>query len=125
MAVITGAWVRRWGFRAVALTLTGVGLYVVMPSLLMLFGSWPRLADVRLRWFVVLALLELGSFAALWWLTRLALEPDPAAVLRIANFKGLGLDGAEAFQESVRRYRGRIAAHGAVATLAAMQSEES
>ena len=77
MAVITGAWVRRWGVRAVALTLTGVGLYVVMPSLLTLFGSWPRLADVRLRWFVFLALLELGSFACLWWLTRLALEPDP------------------------------------------------
>lgn len=55
----------------------------------------------------------------------LALEPDPAAVLRIANFKGLGLDGVEAFEESVRRYRDRIAAHGAVATLAAMQAEES
>jgi uncharacterized protein (TIRG00374 family) len=67
--------VRRWGPRAVALTVTGIGLYVVAPSLLSAFGAWPQLAEVRLRWFVLLAVLEAGSFAALWWLTRLALEP--------------------------------------------------
>ena len=58
-----------------ALTVTGIGLYVVAPSLLSAFGAWPQLAEVRLRWFVLLAVLEAGSFAALWWLTRLALEP--------------------------------------------------
>lgn len=62
---ITGAWLRRWGPRAVVLTLTGIGLYVVMPSLLTLFGSWPRLADVQPRWFVLLVLLQLASLAAL------------------------------------------------------------
>ena len=77
MSAIAAAWIRRWGPRAVALTLTGVGLYIVMPSLLTFFGSWPRLADVDPLWFVLLALLEFGSFAALWWLTRMALEPDP------------------------------------------------
>ena len=55
----------------------------------------------------------------------LALEPDLAAVLRIGSFKGLGLDGAEAFHASVRHYRARIAADGVMATLVAMQSEES
>jgi uncharacterized protein (TIRG00374 family) len=78
MSGMTGAWLRRWGPRAVALTLTGCGLYIVMPSLLTFFGSWPRLAEVDLLWFVLLGLLELGSFAALWWLTRMALSPDPA-----------------------------------------------
>ncbi|HRD64367.1 MAG TPA: hypothetical protein PL137_25940, partial [Nocardioides sp.] len=71
------ALVRRWGGRAVGLAITGVGLYVVAPSLITMFGAWPRLAEVQIRWFVVLALLELCSFAALWWLARIALEAEP------------------------------------------------
>lgn len=67
--------VRRWGGRAVALAVTGVGLYVVAPSLIGMFGAWPQLARVAVRWFVVLGVLEAGSFAALWWLARIALTP--------------------------------------------------
>src|SRR3954451_14762274 len=81
---VAGGLVRRWGGRAVGLAITGVGLYVVAPSLLSLFGTWPRLADVELWWFPVLAVLEGFSFAALWWLADLALahpagdqEPRP------------------------------------------------
>ena len=70
-----GALVRRWGGRAVMLAVTGIGLYVVAPSLLSAFGAWPQLAEVRLRWFTILVLLEAASLASLWWLTRLALEP--------------------------------------------------
>ena len=66
---------RRWGVRAIALAVTGVGLYVVTPSLLSALGSWPQLAEVQPRWFILLALLQAGSVASLWWLTRLALEP--------------------------------------------------
>ncbi len=73
------ALVRRWGGRAVGLAVTGIGLYVVAPSLLTMFGAWPRLADVEIRWFVVLALLELCSFAALWWLARIALAAEPGS----------------------------------------------
>ena len=58
-----------------ALAVTGVGLYVVAPSLLSAFGAWPQLAEVKHRWFLILVLLEAGSLASLWWLTRLALEP--------------------------------------------------
>jgi uncharacterized protein (TIRG00374 family) len=79
-----GGLVRRWGGRAVGLAITGVGLYIVAPSLLSLFGTWPRLADIEPWWFPVLAVLETCSFAALWWLARLALarpvtdhEPPP------------------------------------------------
>ncbi|MGH3307667.1 MAG: hypothetical protein ACRDOX_08240, partial [Nocardioides sp.] len=79
MNVSTGALVRRWGGRAVALTVTGVGLYIVAPSLLTLFGAWPRLRDVQPWWFVVLVALEACSMAALWWLTRLALTPETGA----------------------------------------------
>ncbi len=75
MRVTARALVRQWGGRAVGLAITGVGLYVVTPSLLSLFGAWPRLAEVQPRWFVLLVLLEAGSLASLWWLTRLALQP--------------------------------------------------
>jgi uncharacterized protein (TIRG00374 family) len=66
--------VRRWGARAVGLTLTAIGLYVVFPTLLTVFGSWPRLRDVDLVWFAVVVALVVGSMASLWWLTRLALQ---------------------------------------------------
>ena len=39
--------------RAVGLAVTGIGLYVVAPSLLTMFGAWPRLAGVAVHWFVV------------------------------------------------------------------------
>ncbi len=63
----------RYTKRAVGLAICGVGLYVVAPSMLTLFDSWPRLGDVRPRWFVLLVLLETASFASLWLLLRIAL----------------------------------------------------
>jgi uncharacterized protein (TIRG00374 family) len=79
---VVSALVRRWGARAVGLVVTAIGLYVVFPGLLTLFGSWPSLRDVALWWFVVLVALVGGSMASLWWLTRLALQrrtgPDGA-----------------------------------------------
>lgn len=77
MAISSSRLVRRWGGRAIGLTITGIGLYVVAPSLLTMFGAWPRLAEVEPYWFAVLALLETLSFAALWWLARIALAPHP------------------------------------------------
>ena len=65
----TGRYVKR----AVGLAVCGVGLYVVAPSMLTLFDSWPRLGDVRPRWFVLLVVLEGASFASVWLLLRIAL----------------------------------------------------
>ncbi len=73
MRHLVRAWVRRWGGRGVALAVTGVGLYVVAPSLAGLLDAWPQLEGVRPGWFVLLALLEAASLASLWWLTRIAL----------------------------------------------------
>ncbi len=66
--------VRRWGIRTVSLALTAIGLYIVAPGLLALFGSFPRLRDVELWWFAVLLVLVGLSMASMWWLTRLALR---------------------------------------------------
>ena len=78
MTISFGALVRRWGGRAVGLTLTGIGLYVVAPSLLTMFGSWPQLRDVEPWWFAILVGLVFCSAASIWWLTRLALGSGPA-----------------------------------------------
>lgn len=66
--------VRRYGTRVVGLVATAIGLYVVFPTLLTVFGSWPQLRDVDLWWFAVVVALVVGSMASLWWLTRLALQ---------------------------------------------------
>lgn len=68
-----GTWFR--GARpAVLLLVGGLALYVLLPSLLSVFGSWRSLA--HLDWpFAALALAcELASFVALWELDRIALR---------------------------------------------------
>jgi uncharacterized protein (TIRG00374 family) len=64
---------RRWGGRAVALVITGIGLYVVAPGLITLLGQWPDLRVVRPGWFVLVALLQLCSWVSLWILVALVL----------------------------------------------------
>ena len=65
--------VQRWGGRAVGIAVTGIGLYVVAPSVITLFGAWPDLERVRPWWFVVLSALQIASFATLWLLLRISL----------------------------------------------------
>ena len=91
MEISGRALVRRWGGRAVGLAVTGIGLYVVAPSLLTMFGAWPRLAVVAVRWFVILAVLEICSFAALWWLAKIALAPEFGGAARIDGNDGDGV----------------------------------
>ena len=63
----------RWGTRVVGLVVTGVGLYVVAPSLLTVLDAWPSLGDVKPVWFGLVGVLEVASFACLWLLLRIAL----------------------------------------------------
>jgi len=63
----------RWGTRVVGLVVTGVGLYVVAPSLLTVLDAWPSLGDVKPAWFGLVGVLEVASFACLWVLLRIAL----------------------------------------------------
>ena len=65
--------VRRWSGRAIGLLVTGVGLYVVAPSVVTMFGEWPQLRTVRPLWFVLLIVLEAASWVSLWFLARITL----------------------------------------------------
>jgi uncharacterized membrane protein YbhN (UPF0104 family) len=63
--------VLRW---AIWLTITGVSLYLVLPSVLETASSWQQLADIKLRWLVAMILLQTASLACLWALQRLSMH---------------------------------------------------
>jgi uncharacterized protein (TIRG00374 family) len=65
---------RRIVMRVVFLLVTLVAFYFVLPGLLATFDALPRLRDVYPAWFVVVLLLECGSFVCLWELQRIALR---------------------------------------------------
>jgi uncharacterized protein (TIRG00374 family) len=59
--------------RVAALLLALIGLYVVWPSLVAVFGSYGELRHVNPVWFVVMAALEAASFLCIWLLIGLCL----------------------------------------------------
>jgi len=61
------------------LTVTGISLYLVAPSLIEVLGSWRSLGEINPLWFPALAALQLGSLASLWWLQKLALPSAPVS----------------------------------------------
>ncbi len=65
---------RRYATRIVVLAVTGIGLYIVFPSLLSVLDAWPSLQDVRPWWFGIVGLLQVSSFGCLWLLLRIALR---------------------------------------------------
>jgi len=62
-----------WG-RLIFLGVTGIALYVLWPSLIQVFSSWPELLTINPIWFPVMVSLEFASFGCAWALQRLALR---------------------------------------------------
>jgi uncharacterized protein (TIRG00374 family) len=62
--------------RALLLGITAVSLYLLAPTLLEVFGSFPRLADLSPLWFASMLLLQAGSYGCMWAVQRLALRAD-------------------------------------------------
>ena len=56
------------------LSITGISLYLVAPSLLDVLSSWKNLEDIRWWWFPAMALLQTASLACLWLVQRAALR---------------------------------------------------
>ncbi len=63
------AWIKQGLF----LALSVIALYLFSPQILDVMSSAPRLRTIRPWWFVAMAVLQLASFACMWWLTRLVL----------------------------------------------------
>jgi uncharacterized protein (TIRG00374 family) len=60
--------------RVVALVVTGVALYVVLPSLTAVIGAWPRLAKLSWVWLVAALLAEVASFVCTFGIQRIVLR---------------------------------------------------
>jgi len=60
--------------RVAALVITGVAIYVVLPSLWAVLGSWPRLATLSGLWLCVAVLSEAASFVCTFGIQRIVLR---------------------------------------------------
>jgi uncharacterized protein (TIRG00374 family) len=60
--------------RIVAVAVTGVALYVVLPSLARVLAAWPELSGLSPLWFIGVFLAEAASFACNFGLQRLVLR---------------------------------------------------
>ena len=60
--------------RVVALLVTAVSLYLLAPSLLEVFSSWPELRSVNPIWVVPAVVFEATSYVSLWTLQRIAVR---------------------------------------------------
>jgi uncharacterized protein (TIRG00374 family) len=69
------AWLR-YARPGVLVLVTGVSLYLLLPSLAAVFGSWRSLAHLTWYWAGLALLTEAGSFVCLWQLDRIALREN-------------------------------------------------
>ena len=60
--------------RSIVVLVAGVALYLVLPELIAVFHSWPKLATLSLLWFIPALLAELAHFACTFSLQRIALR---------------------------------------------------
>jgi uncharacterized protein (TIRG00374 family) len=62
--------------RVLVLAITGVAFYLVLPGLIVMFGSLPQLEAVFPAWFAPIFLLETAAFWCIWALMRIALHTE-------------------------------------------------
>jgi putative heme transporter len=65
--------------RGVLLAVTGVSLYLLAPALLEVFGAFDRLDDFNPLWWIAMVLLQVGSYACMWAVQRLAMQTERIA----------------------------------------------
>ena len=60
--------------RGLLLAVTAVSLYLLAPALIGVFGAFDELDDISPLWFVAMVALQVGSFACMWGILRLAVR---------------------------------------------------
>jgi uncharacterized protein (TIRG00374 family) len=80
---------RRWPVgRVLFLIITGVCLYLFLPSIAEVFRAWDRLGEFHPAWIVAIVACEVLSFACAWFLQGLALHSDDAFVIITTHLAG-------------------------------------
>jgi uncharacterized protein (TIRG00374 family) len=62
--------------RGLLLAVTGVSLYLLAPALLEVFGAYDRLDDFNPLWWIAMVVLQIGSYACIWELQRIAVRAE-------------------------------------------------
>jgi hypothetical protein len=83
-----GLWSRLPLRHIILLAVAVVGLYFVWPQLVSLFSQVPELRSISWFWFVLMALLEFGSFACAWGLLRLTINERSWFLIGTAQLAG-------------------------------------
>lgn len=62
--------------RSILITFTGISLYIFAPSLVEVYSSWDEVVTLQPLWLIVIVGFQVGSFACMWYLQRLALRAE-------------------------------------------------
>jgi uncharacterized protein (TIRG00374 family) len=77
--------------RSVTIAFTGIVLYLVAPSILAVFHSWPRLATLNFLWFIPAILAEGAHFVCTFSLQRIALRTKAWFAVITAQLAGTAI----------------------------------
>lgn len=62
--------------RGVLLAISAVSLYLLAPALLQVFGAFDRLGEFNPLWWVAMVALQIGSYACMWGVQKIAMRAD-------------------------------------------------
>jgi uncharacterized protein (TIRG00374 family) len=62
--------------RGLLFAVTAISLYLLAPALVAVFGAFDELDEINPLWFVAMVALQVGSFACMWGILRLAVRTD-------------------------------------------------
>ena len=76
---------RRWVKRGVLLAITGVSIYLIIPSVIATFSSWPELQRLRPGSLAGMAGLTLASLICFWLLLGLCLRTRQWGLMAVSQ----------------------------------------
>jgi uncharacterized protein (TIRG00374 family) len=79
---------RRFARSGAVLLVTAISLYLLLPSLVAVFGSWRSLGHLDWPWAVLALAAEAASFGCIWWLDRIALRTSDWFPVAAAQLSG-------------------------------------
>jgi uncharacterized membrane protein YbhN (UPF0104 family) len=62
--------------RGLLLVVMAISLYLLAPALLQVFGAFDELDEINPLWFLAMVALQVGSYACIWGIQRLAVRAD-------------------------------------------------
>ena len=77
--------------RGAVLVVTAVSFYLVLPSLVELFSSWPDIVRLEPAWLAAMVALQASSLATVWILQRICLRGPPFGPVVLSQLAGNAL----------------------------------